>query len=151
MTFKIDLYTKHINILHACCLMVFRHNFGQTRTRTLTRILSYTPCTRTHSHEEGGPSSTNQNRIFSLALNNNNMDLGGGRRRVINNRLPHVNRSNVRRTTWPVGGSERRRFCMNEVGDFLFFFTVIGKYICIRYKGTPRGGGAFMVVVVGKN
>lgn len=43
-----------------------------------------TRVTDTHSHEEGGPSSTNQNRIFSLALNNNNMDLGGGRRRTYN-------------------------------------------------------------------
>lgn len=54
----------------------FRHNFGLAHTFT-----------DAYSHEEGGPSSTNQNRIFSLALNNNNnnnMDLGGGRRHTYN-------------------------------------------------------------------
>lgn len=101
---------------------------------------------RTHAQPwaEGGPSSTNQNRIFSLALNNNNMDHGGGcggrRRIIINNRLPRVNRSNVKRertmaggkgggSSWDAGEEERR-----EIRFFFSFRFVIGKN-----KGIPRG------------
>lgn len=80
--------------------------------------------------EGGGPSTTNQNRIFLLALNNNNMDLGGGgggRRRIINNRLPRVNRSNVKEDdVRPMGGSEIR-CAVGLRWEFFFFLLEIEK------------------------